>query len=235
MPLNTDINDERAFYYKQRAIKVIENLQKRSMNGYYTENRAEALSAAMGLIPPGAVVARGDSMSVEQIGLLEEIIKRNQNKVIDPFKTDSEGHWPEETERQHMMRDTFFADVFITSSNAITLDGKLVNIDGFGNRVSAMIFGPAKVILVVGVNKIAKDWEAALERVRQFAAPINANRHFLLRHGKNFANLPCVKTGSCADCRQEGRICNYTVTIDGAMPQHKDRINVILVNEELGI
>ncbi len=235
MPLDMDINDGRAFYYKQRALKVIENLQKRSMNGCYADNRAEALSAAMGLIPPGAVVARGDSISVEQIGLLEEIIKRNQNKVIDPFKTDNEGHWPEETERQRMMRDTFSSDIFITSSNAITLDGKLVNIDGFGNRVSAMIYGPVKVILVIGVNKIVKDLEAALERVRQFAAPVNAYRHYLHSHGKDFANLPCVKTGGCVGCNQEERICNYTVIIDGAMPYHKGRINVILVNEDLGI
>jgi hypothetical protein len=235
MLLDTDINPEKDYYNKQRALKVIENLQKRNMNGYYADNRAEALSTAMGLIPPGAVVARGDSISVEQIGLLAELIKRHQNKVIDPFKSDNDGNWPEESERQRMMRDTFSSEIFITSSNAITLDGKLVNIDGFGNRVSAMIFGPVKVILVVGVNKIVKDTEAALERVHQFAAPINANRHFLHHHGKNFANLPCVKTGGCAGCNQEGRICNYTVIIDGAMPHHKGRINVILVNEELGI
>jgi hypothetical protein len=231
----TDVSQEKHFFNKQHALKVIENLQKRNMNGFYADNREEALSISMGLVLPGAVVARGDSISVEQIGLLAEIVKRNQNKLIDPFKTGDDGQWVEPTERQHMMRDTFFADVFITSSNAITLDGKLVNIDGFGNRVSAMIFGPAKVVLIVGVNKIVKDIEAALERIHQYAAPVNANRHFLHHHGKNFANLPCVKTGGCADCRQDGRICNYTVIIDGSMPPHKGRINVVLVNEELGI
>jgi L-lactate utilization protein LutB len=230
-----DISQEKAVYDKLRAQRVIENLQKRSMNGYYASNRAEALSIAMGLIPEGVVVARGDSMSVEQIGLLAEIIRRDKNALIDPFETDGEGHWPEESKRQRMMRETFFADVFITSTNAITLDGKLVNIDGAGNRVSAMIFGPAKVILIVGVNKIVKDAEAALERIHQIAAPINAQRHYLKHHAEKFANLPCVKTGSCIECRHENKICNYTVTIDGAMPQHKGRINVVLVNEELGI
>ncbi len=230
-----DIRQERALYDKQRALKVIDNLQKRNMNGYYAANRAEALSIAMGLIPPGVVVARGDSISIEQIGLLAEIIKRNQNTIIDPFKTDDEGHWPEESTRQRMMRETHFADIFITGTNAITLDGKIVSIDGHGNRVSAMIFGPAKVILVVGVNKIVKDVEAALERIHQFAAPINAQRHLLKHHHDNYANLPCVKTGTCVECRHEWKVCNYTVIIDGAMPKHKGRINVVIVGEELGI
>jgi hypothetical protein len=228
-----DLSQEKAFYGKQRALKVIENLQKRNMNGYFAENRAEALSIAIGLVPPGGVVARGDSMSVDQIGLLAEIIKRNQNKIIDPFETDGEGNWPKERER--MMRDTHFADIFIGGSNAITLDGKLVNIDGSGNRVSAMIFGPNKVVLVVGVNKIVKDVDAALERIHNYAAPINAKRHALKHHAENYHNLPCVKTGSCIECRSEWKICNYTVIIDGALPKHKGRINVVLVDEDLGI
>jgi L-lactate utilization protein LutB len=231
----TDISQEKAFYDKQRALRVIENLQKRSMNGYYAVDHTEALSIAMELIPPGTVVARGDSISVEQIGLLAEIIKRDSNAVIDPFKTDNEGHWLEDLERQRMMRETYFADILITGTNAITLDGKLVNIDGNGNRVSAMIFGPKKVILVVGVNKIVKDVEAALERIHQYAAPINARRHSLKHHSENLLTTPCVKTGSCVECRHEMKICNYTVIIDGAMPQHKGRINVVLVGKELGI
>jgi hypothetical protein len=134
-----------------------------------------------------------------------------------------------------MFRETFSADIFITGTNAITLDGKLVNIDGAGNRVAAMIFGPSKVILVIGVNKIVKDVDAALERIHQMAAPVNAKRHVLKHHDEGLSTLPCVKTGSCADCRSDWRICNYTVIIDGAMPQHQGRINVVLVGEELGI
>lgn len=231
----TDISQEKAFYYQQRSRKVIENLQKRKMSGQYFPNRREALSNVMNMIPPGTVVARGDSISVEEIGLISELQKRNQNALIDPFRTDANGAWPDEQERQKMMRETFFADIFITGTNAITLDGRLVNIDGHGNRVAAMIFGPAKVILVVGANKIVKDMEEALERIHQFTAPVNATRHALKHRSANLAELPCVKTGGCIDCRHDWRICNYTVIIDGAMPSHKGRINVVLVGEELGI
>lgn len=231
----TDIRQDKALYSKQRAQKVTENLQKRKMNGYYAADRKEALETVMRLIPPGAVVARGDSITLDQIDLLNALAKRGQNAVIDPFVTDAEGHWLPGEERLRMFRETFFADIFITGTNAITLDGKLVNIDGAGNRVSAMIFGPSKVILVIGVNKIVKDTEAALERIHQMAAPVNAKRHAVEHHDESLATLPCVKTGSCADCRHDWRICNYTVIIDGAMPQHQGRINVVLVGEELGI
>jgi L-lactate utilization protein LutB len=231
----TDISQEIADYNKQRIVKVIENLEKRYMNGYYAENREEALSIAMGMIPPGAVVARGDSMSVDQIGLLSEIAKRNQNKIIDPFQTDEQGHWLDESERIRMQRETYFADVLVAGTNAITLDGKLVNIDGSGNRVSAIVFGPSKVILIVGANKIVQDVEAGLERIHQYAAPVNAKRHAMKNHNPNFGTLPCVKTGVCIDCRSEWKICNYTVIIEGALPKHKGRINVVLVRETLGI
>ena len=231
----TNITEEKSFYNKQRAQKVIDNLQKRKMNGFYAADKKEALSIVMGLIPPGAVVARGDGITLDQIDFLNAIAARNENAVIDPFKTDDEGNWPEAGERLRMFRETFFADVFITGTNAITLDGKLVNIDGAGNRVAAMIFGPGKVIIVVGVNKIVKDVDEGLERIHQIAAPLNARRHYLKHHTEAFVNLPCVKTGICADCKHDWRICNYTVIIDGAMPQHHGRINVVLVGEDLGI
>lgn len=231
----TDIRQEKAYYHKQRALKVIENLVKNKMNGYYAADKSEALEIIMRLIPPDAVVARGDSITLDQIGLLDALAKRHQNAVIDPFVTDAEGHWPPAEERLRMFRETFFADIFITGTNAVTLDGKLVNIDGAGNRVAAMIFGPGKVILVIGVNKIVKDVEAGLERIHQMAAPVNAKRHALKHHDEALASLPCVKTGSCVNCRHDWRICNYTVIIDGAMPQHQGRIDVVLVGEELGI
>jgi L-lactate utilization protein LutB len=231
----TDISQEMGFYNSQRAQKVIENLQKRKMKGYFAADKKEALSIVLGLIPPGQIVARGDSISLDQIGFLDAIAQRNQNAVLDPFKTDADGRWLNEADRQRMFRETFFADIFITGSNAITLDGKIVNIDGAGNRVAAMIFGPAKVILVLGVNKIVKDVDEALERIHQIAAPVNARRHYLKHHSEGFATLPCVKTGSCAECRHDFKICNYTVIIDGAMPHHQGRINVVLVGQELGI
>jgi hypothetical protein len=231
-----DISLERASLFELRAQQVIKNLQKRKMKGLYFRDRAQALSAVLDMIPPGAVVARGDSISIDRIGLLPKIIERNRNALIDPFRTGADGRWANSPdERQRMMRETFFADVFVTGTNAVTLDGKLVNVDGNGNRVAAMIFGPGKVILVAGIEKIVKDVPEALERIHNYAAPVNAKRHVLKHHDEPLEGLPCVRTGACADCRHEWRICNYTVVIDGAMPQHVERINVVIVGEELGI
>ena len=140
----TNISQEIAAYNRVRALKVVENLQKRKMNAQYAANKKEALEMVMNLIPPGAVVARGDSISLDQIDLLNAIIQRDRNVLIDPFKCDDQGRWAPEDERLKMFRETFSADIFITGSNAITLDGKIVNIDGAGNRVAAMIFGPSQ-------------------------------------------------------------------------------------------
>ena len=231
----TDISAEKRAYYEQRANKVIDSLLKHKMNAFYAPDKASALKMVMEMIPEGEIVARGDGITLDQIGLLEALQKRNKNTVIDPFQTDDQGNWPAPAARLQMMRETFFADILIAGTNAVTLDGKLVNIDGSGNRVAAITFGPSKVILVVGVNKIVKDLDEALLRIHQYCAPVNAKRHALKHHSPGLAELPCVKTGSCVECRADWRICNYTVIIDGAMPQHKGRINVILVGEELGI
>ena len=122
----------------------------------------------------------------------------------------------------------------MVGANAITLDGQLVSVDGNGNRVAVTIYGPKKVICVVDTNKIVKDTAEAIERVHQLAAPVNARR-FVRKRNPKLADLPCVKTGVCVDCRHEWRLCNYTVIISGAMPQHKGRINVVIVGEELGM
>jgi len=228
-----DIRREQSEYFEQRARKVIENLQKHKMNGIYAPTGKEALDRILEMIPAGALVARGDGITLDQIGLVEALHQRNQNTVIDPFVTDDEGRWP--ADRERMMRETCMADILIAGTNAVTLDGKLVNIDGYGNRVAAMIFGPAKVILVAGVNKIVQDVDQALQRIHQYCAPVNARRHLLKHHSPGLSELPCVITGNCADCRMDWRICYYTVIIDGSMPAHKGRINLVLGGEELGI
>ncbi|MFC2002931.1 lactate utilization protein [Chloroflexota bacterium] len=232
----TDISQERKWLHKERARVVVNNLQERNINGQYVSNRQEALSAVLGMIPPGAIVARGDSLSCDQVGVTPELIKRNQNRLIDPFERDADGSFVAEAEdRGRMQRETFFADIFITGTNAITLDGKLVSTDGLGNRVSAMIFGPKKVIVVVGVNKIVKAANEALERIHGVAAPMNAKRHYLKHNRPEFGDLPCVRAGRCVDCNHDWRICRYTVIIEGTMIREKGRINVVLVGEELGI
>ena len=233
----TDISQEKAWFYEERARTVIKNLQRKNINGQYVPSREEALAAILGMIPPGGVVARGDSITVEQTGIITELKKRNQNRIIDPLEINAEGFYvnAEWEQRRRIAREVFSADIYLVGTNAITLDGKLVNIDGWGNRVSALIFGPEKVIVVVGVNKIVKDVNEALERIHNFAAPMNAKRHYLKHHRDEFSDLPCVRTGRCVDCSHDSRICRYTVIIEGAMARDQGRINVMLVGEELGI
>jgi len=228
-----DISQERRWFYEQSARTVISNLQKRNMEGQYVSNCQEALSAILEMIPPGAIVARGDGVTLAQIGILPELKLRNQNRLVDPFEPCPDDLYLTNVERQG--REALFSDIFLTGTNAITLDGKLVNIDGMGNRVSAMIFGPKKVIIVAGVNKIVKDVNEALERVRKVAGPINARRHYLKHNRTELGDLPCVRTGKCVDCNHDFRICRYTVIIEGAMVRERGRINVVLVGEVLGI
>ena len=233
----TDVSQEKAWVYEERAKTVIKKLQKGNINGQYVPNRQEALTTIMEMIPPGVVVARGDSVSLDQVGVIPELEKRNQNRIIDPLERDAEGFFivPEWEQKREIAREVFSADIYLVGTNAITLDGKLVNIDGWGNRVSALIFGPEKVIVVVGVNKIVKDVNEALERIHNFAAPMNAKRHHLKHHRDEFSDLPCVRAGRCVDCNHASRICRYTVIIEGAMAREQGRINVMLVGEELGI
>jgi hypothetical protein len=233
---STDVNQEVSWFYEQRARKAVDNLQKKNINAWYVPNREEALTTIIELVPRGATIARGDSLSIDQIGVIPELLKRGQNAVIDPFRWDADGHYMTgAAERQQMYREAFFADVFLTGTNALTLDGKLVNIDGLGNRVAAIVFGPKKVIVAASANKIAKDVDEALKRVREFVAPLNARRHYVKHHYTEFENLPCVRTGNCADCNHDLRICRYTMIIEGAMVEERGRINVVLVGEKLGL
>jgi len=233
----TDLSEERKWFYQERDKRVVTNLQKKNMNAQYVSNRQEALTTLIDMIPLGATVARGDSITIDQIEIIPELRKRKQNKIIDPLERDSDGLYiiTEIEESRRIARETFSADIFLVGTNAVTLDGKLVNTDGWGNRVSAMIFGPDKVIVVAGVNKIVKDVNEALERIHNVAAPMNAKRHYLKHHRPEFGDLPCVRTGRCVDCNHDWRICRYTVIIEGAMIREKGRINVILIGEELGI
>ena len=230
-----DTRPERAVYHEQRAARVIQNLQKRRMNGLYAATPADAVDAVLALIPPGVLVARGDSLTLSQIGLIDAIEARNANELIDPFAVDKDGNWASPEDREKMQHDTFLADIFIAGTNAVTLDGKLVNVDGAGNRVAAMVYGPKKVIIVVGANKIVENAEEARQRIRDYAAPLNSQRHFLHHHQDEMGTLPCVQTGVCADCKHPWRICNYTVVIEGAMAFDEGRITVVIVGEELGL
>jgi hypothetical protein len=231
----TDILEERKWLYEERAKRAITQLQKRNLNAQYVSNRKEALSSVLEMIPPGTVVARADSVTIDQIGIMEELRRRDQNKLIDPFAKDPQGRViASREEGMRLRREAFLADLFLTGTNAITLDGKLVSTDGRGNRVAAMIFGPEKVIVVAGVNKIVNDVNEAFQRIRQVAAPMNGRRHHEKQGRTQHLDLPCMKTGVCVDCHHEWRMCLYTAIIEGTKGWQKGRINVVLVAEELG-
>ena len=201
------------------ATKIIKNLEKRRMEGSYAPTAAQAKEEVVAMIPQGASVFRCGSMTSVGMGLLEDITNLPQVKLIDPYQP---GLTPEEG--LELRRQGLTADVMVASSNAITLDGKLVNLDGMGNRVAAMAFGPKKVILLVGMNKVAPDLESAMARVKHRAAPINNIRMGV----KN----PCVETGLCSDCKTPQRLCNMWSIIEGHMIQN--RIHVKLIGEDLG-
>ena len=212
--------DAHQMVWNEKVAKdIIKHLRKRRMEGSYTPTAAQAKDEIVAMIPQGATVFRCGSMTAASMGLWEEIAKLPGVEVIDPYQPGLSSEEGLELRRKGMT-----AEVMIASSNAVTLDGKLVNLDGMGNRVAAMTFGPKKVILVVGMNKVAPDLESAMARVKHYAGPVNA-----IRLGRN---NPCMETGLCTDCTSPQRICNMWSIIEGHMI--KDRIHVKLVGENLG-
>lgn len=197
--------------------KVIEGLRSRNMEGFFVNTKEEALAKMLELIPEGSSIGWGGTMSIAAIGGFEAI----HNGKFRLFDRDAA---KTKEEKEKVQRDIFFADYFLTSANAITEDGILVNIDGNANRVSAIAFGPAHVIVVAGMNKVVKSEEDALHRAKNIAAPINAQRFGL--------ETPCAKTGACYDCKSHDTICCQTLIT--RYSKHDDRIKVILVNEKLG-
>lgn len=205
-------------FYKNQAKTIIENLKKRQMEGYYCPTRADAVQKAMELVAKDSSVTFGGSMTLSEAGIMDALHNRDDITLYDRSKAAT----PEEV--QKIYREAFFCDYYFMSTNAITLDGELVNIDGNGNRVAALVFGPANVIIVCGMNKISTDIDEAIARVRNIAAPPNCNR--LDR------KTPCAVTGKCGDCLSPDCICNHTViTRRSGTP---GRIKVLFVGEELG-
>lgn len=204
-------------YFEKRAQLLVKNLKSRHFAAYYCANQEEALAKALELIPAGASVGWGGAASAEQIGLLNAV-RTGDYQAIDRDKTTTLA------DREAAMRACLGADVFITGSNAISLDGQLVNIDGVGNRVAAIVYGPQSVVVIAGMNKVADTLEAAVTRARTVAAPINTQRFPV--------ETPCKVTGTCADCKTDGCICNQMLITRNCKPA--GRIKVILVGEELG-
>ena len=213
--------DQHQRNWNQKAAQgIITWLQKRRMTGSYAASAAQANQQVLELIPTGSIVYGCGSVSATEIGLWEKIAAIEGVTVLRHYQ----GPGNRQEDEMALRRRGLTADVMIASSNAITLDGRLVNLDGMGNRVAAMAFGPTKVILVVGMNKVAPDLESAMARVKHYAAPVNA-----MRRDKQ---TPCATNGLCADCRAPGRICNFWSIIEGSMIPN--RIHVVLVGQDLG-
>jgi len=212
------MDELKAKFYAKRAAVLLKNLKSRHFEAYYCETSDKALDKALSLIPEGECVGWGGCLSCEQIGLIEAVRQGNYN-VFDRDTCAT----PEE--REEMMRKCLTAHTFLTGTNALSIDGQLVNIDGSANRVAAICYGPRSVIVVAGMNKVCDDLESALKRARQVAAPLNM--------GRFDRNCPCTITGSCGDCKSEECICNQILITRNCRPA--GRIKIILVGEDLGL
>ncbi len=205
---------------------LIERLGNNNIPAIFVPNRRAAFARVMSMIPEGSVVGFGDSLTLREIGIVDALTEGNYT-FLNPW---APGIGTEQSIA--LKRQALTSDVFVAGTNALTLDGKIVNVDGHGNRVAAMLFGPTKVIIVVGINKIVADVETALQRIRNEAAPLNVMRH------PDFDPMPpCGETGVCTDCDSAWRICNKTVIIERQYDNDKYRptLNVVIVDERLGL
>ena len=212
------MTDPKRKYYEKRANVLIKNLHSRHFEACYCADKAEALEKALEWIPAGSSVGWGGAMSAQQIGLLDAV-RTGDYRALDRERAAT----PEE--RKAIMKQCLGADVFITGANALSLDGQMVNIDGNGNRVAAIVYGPESVIVIAGMNKVMDSLDAAVERARTVAAPQNKQRFD--------AKTPCEVTGVCADCKSDGCICNQILITRNCNPP--GRIKFILVEEDLGL
>ena len=210
--------DVKKMYYENRGKILVKNLKSRHFDAYYCATREEALEKALELIPEGSTVGWGGAMSCQQIGLMDEL-KQGNYRAMDRDLAET----PQE--REAMMKQMLFTNVFLTGANGLSLDGQMVNIDGTGNRVAAICYGPDSVIVVAGMNKVEDNLEAAVNRARTVAAPMNNQR---------FDNdNPCKTTAACGNCKNLKCICNQIVITRHCRPQ--GRIKFILVGEDLGM
>ena len=204
-------------YYEKVSATIIENLKKRQMNGYYCADKADAIAKVLELIPEGASIGWGGSMTLYETGIMDAV-KNGSYTILDRDSAKT----PEE--QRKIYGEICCSDYFLMSTNAITLDGELINIDNRGNRVSFLCFGPEHVLVIAGINKIVSDVDAGIKRTKDIAAPPNT-----LRLNRT---TPCSVTGRCGDCLSPDCICAQTVITRRSA--YSGRITVILVGENLG-
>lgn len=198
--------------------RTIEALKKNNMNGYYAKNRNEVIELIKDIVSEGSKVAVGGSETLSELGILEHL-RSGRYDFLDRYK---EGLTREEV--TNIFKQSFLADAYLSSCNAITENGELYNVDGNGNRVAAMLYGPDKVIVICGINKIVKDVDEAIKRNREISAPMNAKRLN--------KKTPCTKVGYCMNCNSPERICNEYTLIK--KQRSSERMHVIFLNENLG-
>lgn len=213
--------------------KILSSLHSRHIHGIFVEDSNEAIHKIMNLIHHDAVVGIGDSTTTKQLGISKALRKRG-TRILDPFASKRSRLGPNDAFQWHknMLKKATISDVFLTGANAITQDGKLVNVDAVGNRVAGMVWGHPMSIIVVGRNKIVKDIDEAFYRIRKVIAPTHVRIRSVDLGGKN-SKTPCATTSECSDCRSKDRICNIFTIIEGK-PFFTD-LNIVIVNEDLGL
>ncbi len=207
------------WFIEKRAQRVVEALRRNWMEAEFVPSSAQAVEKIVGMIPDGATVGIGGSVTLGQIGLVQALAARPV-KLLNPFSKSLSRE-----EQLKIRRQCLTAEYFLTGTNAVTENGELYNIDATGNRVGAMFFGPSRTIVVTGHNKIVRDLHAAHRRIKEWAAPINARRL-----GRK---TPCAETGVCSDCSSPESICRVNVTI--AKQPRTSNIHVFIIGETLGI
>ena len=199
------------------GVQVVKNLKSINIDAYFVSSKEEALKKALEIIPQESSISWGGSVSIESIGL-KEAVRNGNYKVLDREKAKTL------EEKHEIMHQALSSDFFLTSCNAISEDGVLVNIDGVANRLAAICYGPKHVLMIVGINKVVKSVEDAISRARNIAAPINAQRFDI--------NTPCKKTGCCYDCKSLDTICCQLLIT--RYSKIKSRIILILVDDNIG-
>lgn len=202
----------------QLGERLVKKLAQRHYEAYYCPTAQEAVEKALSLIEENSTITWGGSMTIRDTGLIKALYEAGKYKLLDRETL------TDRAEIMEMYRQAFYADVYLTSANAISEDGEIVNIDGNGNRVAAITFGPKKVIFMIGINKVCGTLDAAIVRARTTAAPINAARFDI--------NTPCHADGCCHDCHSPQCICNYIHVMRNSYPAM--RHTVILIGEEAG-
>ncbi len=252
-----DTSREKTFYFKSQAATIAKNCERKNINFYECEDKNSAKKLVSGLVKKfkkkTGVTKLGyaDSVSLHQIEIFDEIEKISNLDINNPLKRWPDGKYevfgsmppgklnlPKDEYYGLMgklwdkMRESIVRDIFITGANALSINGDIVSIDGTGNRVAAMAFGPSKIIIVIGRNKITKDLKSAISRNFDIAAPLTYLRHNEKHHNRHFN--PCMNIGWCPDCRSARRGCLNLVVYSGSKKINKDRLHLVLINEDLG-